>query len=54
MVEMWKEKHAQLEGKTGGKKLWEEVEISEPLPYLPGNPEYGEEVKAIVHCYRVL
>lgn len=29
-------------------RLWEEIEVTEPLPYMPKNPEYGEEV-GVVH-----
>ena len=32
---------------------WELVSRSEPLPYLPNNPEYGEKVKTVIFCYRV-
>lgn len=48
-VERWKAKHDQLvkDGK------WEKVEITEPLPYLPKNPEYGENIKVIIHVFRV-
>ena len=26
--------------------VWEKVHVAAPLPYLPGNPEYGEKVRA--------
>jgi len=48
-VDKWNPKHDKLvaEGK------WEKVEVSDPLPYLPGNPEYGDSIKVIIHVYRV-
>jgi len=48
-VEKWAAKHQQLIAD----KKWEKVEITEPMPYLPGNPEYGEKVKTIIHVFRV-
>jgi len=48
-VDLWKPKMEQFE--KDGK--WEKVEITEPLPYLPNNPEYGDKIKVIVHVYRV-
>jgi len=48
-VAKWKSRHEQLI--SDGK--WEVVEITDPLPYLPNNPEYGEKVKVIIHVYRV-
>lgn len=32
---------------------WEKVEITEPLPYLPNNPEFGDKIKVIIHVFRV-
>lgn len=48
-VDSWKPKQEQFE--KDGK--WEKVEITEPLPYLPNNPEYADKIKVIVHVYRV-
>lgn len=48
-VDQWTTRQERMEKD----RRWERVEISEPLPYLPGNPEYGEKVKVIVHIYRV-
>merc|ERR1719271_1246454 len=31
----------------------EKVEITEPLPYLPKNPEFADKIKVMVHVYRV-
>ena len=33
---------------------WRLLEKSEPLPYLPDNPDYGEKVKTVVYSWRVL
>jgi hypothetical protein len=30
-----------------------QVEISEPQPYLPNNPEFADKIKVVVHVYRV-
>lgn len=48
-VDAWKPKQEQME--KDGK--WERVEITEPLPYLPNNPEYADKIKVIIHVYRV-
>jgi ubiquinone/menaquinone biosynthesis C-methylase UbiE len=32
---------------------WSLVSRTEPLPYLPNNPEYGEKIKTVIFCYRV-
>jgi len=46
---VWNARHQQLieEGK------WEEIAISDEYPYLPNNPEYGEDIKVIVYVFRV-
>ena len=31
---------------------WEKVLITDPLPYLPLNPEYGKKIEVTVHIYR--
>jgi predicted TPR repeat methyltransferase len=48
-VDKWKSRQEQFvkEGK------WETVEITEPLPYLPKNPEYADKIKVIIHVFRV-
>lgn len=33
--------------------VWEKVEITDPMPYLPNNPEYGEKIKVKIYIYRV-
>lgn len=48
-VDKWLDVHDKLV--ADGK--WEKVEVGEPLPYLPGNPEYGEKIKVIIHVFRV-
>eukprot|EP00930_Biecheleria_cincta_P021488 TRINITY_DN15918_c0_g1_i2.p1 TRINITY_DN15918_c0_g1~~TRINITY_DN15918_c0_g1_i2.p1 ORF type:complete len:309 (+),score=60.09 TRINITY_DN15918_c0_g1_i2:195-1121(+) len=48
-VDLWKPKQDQLE-KDG--KL-ERLEITEPRPYLPDNPEYADKIKVIIHVWRV-
>lgn len=32
---------------------WKLVERSEPMPYLPGNPDYGDKVLTIISTWRV-
>merc|ERR1712137_260596 len=32
---------------------WEKVEVTEPLPYLPNNPEFGDKIKVIINVFRV-
>jgi ubiquinone/menaquinone biosynthesis C-methylase UbiE len=49
-LEKWEKEQARLESKG----LWKLVDRSGPLPYLPGNPEYGENVKVVMYLYRVL
>ena len=33
---------------------WEALHVSQPMPYLPGNPEFADKVKAIYAVYRKL
>lgn len=48
-VGLWQSKHEQLV--ADGK--WEQVEITEELPYLPNNPEFGDTIKVIIHVFRI-
>lgn len=48
-VDSWKPKQEQFE-KEG---KFERIEISDPQPYLPKNPEYADKIKVIVHVWRV-
>jgi len=48
-VDKWASEQAKMEADN----KWEKVKITEPLPYLPGNPEFGENIKVIIHLYRV-
>jgi len=48
-IDKWKPVQEQME-KDG---TWEKVDISDPKPYLPNNPEYADKIKVIVHVYRV-
>jgi predicted TPR repeat methyltransferase len=34
-------------------KIWEEVYISDPQPYLPGNKDFSDKINIIYHAYRV-
>jgi predicted TPR repeat methyltransferase len=33
---------------------WKRVCMTEPIPYLPGNAEYGTDVEVVIHIYRVV
>ena len=33
---------------------WRLLEKSEPLPYLPDNPDYGEKVRTVVFTWQVM
>lgn len=48
-LDLWDPRQEQME-KDG---RWKKVDISEPLPYLPENPEYAEKIKVKVYIYRV-
>jgi len=48
-VDKWAAKHEELESQ--GK--WEKVEVTEPLAYLPSNPDFADKIKVVVHVYRV-
>jgi len=48
-VDQWTDAHEKFI--SDGK--WEKVEITDPLPYLPQNPEYADKIKVIIHVFRV-
>merc|ERR1711920_172549 len=48
-LRMWHDTHERL----ASEGRWSRVHISEPLPYLPKNPEYGDNIKVVIHIYRV-
>jgi len=33
--------------------VWKEEYVSEPIPYLPGNEDFGEKVQVVFYAYRV-
>ncbi len=39
--------------KLAGQRLWKVVHRSEPSPYLPGNPEFGDRIRVIYHLCQV-
>lgn len=33
--------------------IWKEEHISEPVPYLPGNEDFGKDIELVFYAYRV-
>lgn len=33
-------------------RMWQKIHISDPLPYLPLNPEYSDKIKVIICCFQ--
>ena len=49
-MKSWAPAQAALENEG----VWERVDQSEGLPYLPNNPEYADKILVTIHAYRVL
>mmetsp|Transcript_41636 Transcript_41636/g.87328 ORF Transcript_41636/g.87328 Transcript_41636/m.87328 type:complete len:145 (+) Transcript_41636:69-503(+) len=41
-------------GDGDGDGVWRREELIGPIPYLPGNEEYGKEIEVVIFVYRVL
>jgi len=41
-------------GGGDGDGVWRREELIGPIPYLPGNEEYGKEIEVVIFVYRVL
>jgi len=39
-------------GQARGSGVWEKVVITEPMAYLPNNPEFAENIQVIIHLFR--
>ncbi len=33
--------------------VWDKLELTEPRPYLPGNPDFGDRIGAVYGLFRV-
>lgn len=49
-VDAWRDAQGQLVAE----KKWELLHETQPMPYLPTNPEYGSKIQVRIHMYKVL